>query len=115
MYNSNGKTENSFLYSLEALQVGMLSPSRWSLFQEFSYDISPLTRGSLFGILNPDDLSYIVVPSVYWSFATNWQLLGIIFIGGGGEFSDFGILGQYNLTEFGYTPNAIYARLKYSF
>ena len=42
LYNNNGKTENTFLFFEEALSLGMLSPARWAIYQDFSYDITPL-------------------------------------------------------------------------
>ena len=82
----------------------MLSPARWSVFQEFSYDITPLIRGSILGIFNPDDFSYIVMPSITWSVITNLDLM---------------LIGYYSygdpLSEWGDTGNAFISRLKYSF
>jgi len=104
LFNSNGKTQNTGVFQNEALQIGMLSPARWSLYQEFAYDITPLTRGTLFGIFNPDDRSYIIVPMLTHSLATNWDLLLI------------GLLAQGDpLTEFGDYGTSVYVRVKYSF
>lgn len=104
MYNSNGRTENAGIMAFQAMSAGMLSPARWSLFQEFSYDVTPLIRGSLYGIINPDDKSHIIIPSVSWSVITNLDLMGIIYISKGEE-----------LTEFGSYGTAGYLRFKYSF
>ncbi|MEJ2050409.1 MAG: hypothetical protein P8Y60_11350 [Calditrichota bacterium] len=104
LFNGNGKTRNTGVFQNEALQIGMLSPARWSLYQEFSYDITPLTRGTLFGIFNPNDKSYIIVPMLTHSLATNWDLLLI------------GLLAQGDpLTEYGDYGTSVYVRLKYSF
>lgn len=104
LFNSNGKKKNAGLFYYQAQQIGMLSPARWSLFQEFSYDITPLIRGSVFGIFNPYDKSAVVLPSITWSAATNLDLLLIGFLTSGDRFTEFG--------EFG---NSLFMRFKYSF
>ena len=104
LYNSNGKTKNIGLFNQESYQLGMLSASRWSVYLEFSYDITPLMRGSIFAIVNPNDKSYVLVPSVSYSIITNLDLylIGLFFNGN-------------DLTEFGDFGHYFYARLKYSF
>jgi hypothetical protein len=82
----------------------MLTAARWSLYQEFAYDITPLMRGTLFGIFNPDDKSYIIVPSISYSVLTNLDLLAIAFFFNGDPVTEFG--------EYGTT---LYVRFKYSF
>ncbi|RKY93732.1 MAG: hypothetical protein DRQ01_04020, partial [Ignavibacteriae bacterium] len=47
LYNNNGKTSNTFLFLPEAFKLGMLTAARWSVYQEFAYDITPLLRGTL--------------------------------------------------------------------
>ncbi|HEX9974042.1 MAG TPA: hypothetical protein VGD14_18365 [bacterium] len=104
LFNNNGKRKDAGLFQLDALEAGMLSPARWSIFQEIAYDIHPLFRGTIFGILNPDDKSSVVMPSITWSVVTNFDLL---------------VIGYYTfgdpLTEWGNWGNAIFTRLKYSF
>jgi hypothetical protein len=104
LYNSNGKQENAGLYHLEAIDADMLSPARWSIYQEFSYDINPLTRATLFGIYNPDDHSFIIVPELSRSLSNNLDLLLIGFLPSGKK-----------NTEFGVYRESINMRLKYSF
>ena len=104
MYYNAGKTENTGLYQQEALDLGMLSASRWSLYQEFSYDITPLLRGSLFGIFNPDDKSYVIVPSATYSVITNLDLYVIALLFNGDK-----------LTQYGDYGSSFYVRVKYSF
>jgi len=104
LYNNNGKTENTFIFFEEAMNIGMLSPSRWSIFQEFSYNITHLFRGSLFGIFNPDDGSYVIVPSVTYSIVANLDLLLIAQVFEGDP-----------LTEFGEFGRSFYFRLKLSY
>jgi hypothetical protein len=104
LFNNSGKIKNTFLYQQEASSLGMLSAARWSLYQEFAYDISPLIRGTIFGIFNPSDNSFIIVPSVSYSIITNLDLFVNAFFFDGNS-----------LTEFGEYGTTIYLRLKYSF
>lgn len=104
LYNSNGKTEKTGLFSMQALETNMLSAARVNFFQEFSYDITPLLRGSIFGLYNPHDNSSIIVPSITWSVITNLDFTLL------GYFSD----GKLN-TEYGDAGNLLFVRFKYSF
>jgi hypothetical protein len=104
LYNSAGVTRDAGAFAHQAQMLGLLSPARWSLFGEVSYDISPLIRGSVFAIHNPVDHSNVLVPSIAWSLVTNLDLtvLGLIFRG-------------EPLTEFGGYGTSGYVRLKWSF
>lgn len=104
LYNSAGKTGNAGSYWEEALSAGMLSPARWSIYQEVAYDITPLTRATLFGIFNPSDHSTIIVPMLTHSLTTNLDLLLI------GQFAN----GDSN-SEYGDYGKVFTLRLKYSF
>ncbi len=104
LYNSNGKIKNAGLFYQEALQVGMLSPARWSIFQEFSCDITPLVRGSIFGIFNLDDKSYVIVPQLTWSVITDLDFTLLGFLTSGTHFTEWGDYGT-----------SVFTRLKYSF
>lgn len=104
LYNTIGTKDYAGLYIQESAELGLLSPSRFLFFQEFSYNISPLSRISIFGILNPDDNSFVIVPSVSYSVITNLDLyvVSLIFEGN-------------NLTQYGNYGNSVYTRIKYSF
>lgn len=104
LYNTIGTKDYAGLYIQESAELGLLSPSRFLFFQEFSYNISPLSRISIFGILNPDDNSFAIVPSVSYSVITNLDLyiVALIFEGN-------------NLTQYGNYGNSVYTRIKYSF
>ena len=104
LYNSNGKKENAGLFQQEAIDAGMLSPARWSIYQEFAYDITPLNRATLFGMYNPDDHSSIIVPMLSRSLNSNLDLLLIGFLPSGEQNTEFGVYGK-----------SINLRLKYSF
>lgn len=104
LFNSNGKTKNVGLFYWQALQAGMLSPSRWSVFQEISYDITPLLRCGTFAIFNPIDKSSVIVPQLTWSMATNLDLTLIGFFTSGKHFTEWGDFGR-----------SAFLRIKYSF
>ena len=92
------------LNAARASRLGLLSPARWSLFQEFSYDISPLVRGGVFAIYNPSDRSSVVFPSATWSVITDLDLsiFALFFSGDPG-------------TEYGQGGSAVVVRLKWSY
>ena len=104
LYNNIGVTKNTLLYQPAAGSLGLLTAARWSIYQEFSYDITPLLRGSIFGIYNPNDYSYVIVPSLSYSVITNLDLYLISFFFEGNP-----------LTEYGDYGTTYYVRLKYSF
>ncbi len=104
LFNSNGKDKDAGAFVNQAHEAGMLSPARWSIYQEFAYDITPLTRATLFGIFNPVDHSSIIVPMVTQSLTTNLDLLLI------GQFA----AGDHS-SEFGQDGKSVTLRLKYSF
>jgi hypothetical protein len=104
LFNGNGAAENAGLRWAQALARGQHSPARWSIYQEVAGDISALVRGSIFGLANPDDGSFILVPSLTWSIATNWDLLLIALISSGRA-----------QTEFSSTGSSPFARGKWSF
>ncbi|NOX89041.1 MAG: hypothetical protein GXO77_08445 [Calditrichaeota bacterium] len=104
LYNRNGRTRNAGFYQLQAAKADMLTPAKWSLFQEFAYDFHPLVRGDVFVFYNPDDRSGLIAPSVSWSVFTNVDLYLIGFVIRGKSSSEFGAMG-----------NAGFLRLKYSF
>ncbi len=104
LFNELGVTKNSALRSFEILQTGELSPSRHSLFQELTYDLTPLLRVNYFILFNPSDHSQISVPSLQYSLSDNWGLYVLAFLSSGKTNSEFG----------GY-PAQYFLRLKYSF
>jgi hypothetical protein len=94
LYNGDGVTENAGLRWSTAISRLQLSPARWSLYGEVAGDFSPLLRGSLYGIVNPLDGSFIVVPSLAWSVSTNWDLLLIGLFPAGETLSEYGAFGS---------------------
>jgi len=104
LYNNIGVTSNTLLYQPSASSIGLLTAARWNLYQEFSYDITPLLRGTVFGIFNPNDKSYVIVPSISYSLFTNLDLYLISFLFEGEPLTQYG---DYGITY--------YVRFKYSF
>ncbi|BDQ03360.1 hypothetical protein [Ignavibacterium sp.] len=104
LFNNIGVKKFSGIFIKEASETGMLSPARLSVFQEFSYNISPLVRASIFGIFNPNDKSKVIVPSISYSIITNLDLYLIALIFKGDQFTQFGDYGT-----------SVFARIKYSF
>jgi hypothetical protein len=104
LYNSEGVVSDAALSRTRAQILGLLSPARWSVYQELSFNVSPLVHAGLFAILNPTDRSFVVVPSTTWSVVTNFDLtlLALFFNG------DL-------LTEYGQLGTALYIRGKWSF
>lgn len=108
LYNSAGATDSvgvrsNYLLSNE-LSVKNLSFSRWSLFVQGSYPLSPLVSADIAGIINPIDGSFFVSPSFRYSLADNVELslMGQLFAGD-------------PTTEFGEYGQLFYLRLKVSF
>lgn len=104
LFNSNGKTDNAGDYTYQALEAGLLSPSRLSFFQEFSYNLTPLWRTSLFAIINMDDQSWILVPNVTWSARDNLDMTLTGYLADGTATSEWGVIN-----------NTLVWRMKYSF
>jgi hypothetical protein len=75
---------------LQSFMRGNLTPGRASVFGEVAKDLSPLWRADLVGILNPNDKSFYIGPSLRWSAVTNLDLtfLGLLF--GGDDGTEFG-------------------------
>lgn len=104
MFNDQGVTKNTSVFLPVSLSLGLLSPARWSLFQELSFDVHPLVRVSGFIIYNPTDRSSAIVPSASWSVIENFDvsLFGLIFSGD-------------PLTEYGGYGQSVFIRGEYSF
>ena len=104
LYNDRGVTSHAALSLPLMRSLNLLSPARWSLFQEFSYELHPLIHVSTFGIYNPSDKSSVFVPSTTWSVFKNFDisLFGLLFFGD-------------PLTEYGDAGTSLVLRGKYSF
>jgi len=104
LYNNQGATANATLFLPASFSLGLLSPARWSVFQELSFDVHPLVRVSGFIIYNPNDNSSVVVPSASWSISENVDASFYGLISSGTPMSEFGSYGT-----------SIFVRGKYSF
>jgi hypothetical protein len=104
LFNNYGVKEDGGPYFYQALAAGIYSPACWSLFQEVSYDITPLLRGSFFLMYNPYDFSALIAPSLSYSLTTNIELLFMGYLTAGSDVTEFGSFGNY-----------LFTRLKYSF
>ncbi|MEW5799221.1 MAG: hypothetical protein AB1728_09465 [Bacteroidota bacterium] len=104
LFNNQGVTGNAASFLPVSLSLGLLSPARWSLFQELSFNVHPLARISGFVIYNPNDGSSVLVPSASWSVIENVDVsfFGLIFSGDA-------------LTEYGEYGRSLFLRGKYSF
>lgn len=108
IYNSDGTTGKAFLGNNviidRDISAKTLTPSRMEIFGEVAYQISPLIRGTVAGIINPYDGSAFVGPSVDISLTDNIGLLLIGQLFAGEERTEYGNYGQL-----------LYGRLKWSF
>jgi hypothetical protein len=108
LYNSAGTTGPAGWGTALALTVDIsaknFTRARHSLFAEVAYPVTPLVRASLASILNPNDLSGFIGPSVDISLSDNLSLflIGQLFWGD-------------HQTEFGDNGTLIYGRLKWNF
>ncbi len=104
LYNHAGLTQHLAYYQAQLQALNRLSIAKWSLFQQFSYDLHPLVKLDVFALINPNDHSWIAAPSLAWSVTTNLDFYWIAFISQGMSDSEFGAIGK-----------ATFVRLKYSF
>ncbi len=88
----------------EIIDRDFLSPSKLSLFNEIRFQPTPLLSISGIGILNPNDNSFFIGPSLTWSVITNADLsvTGLLFEGEAE-------------TEFGDSGDMFLLKLRYSF
>ncbi len=107
LFNSDGKVGKAQsvnnLFNLD-YSAKNLSPSKYSVFSQIQYPITPLTNASLATIFNPTDGSFFLSPSVEFSLNEDVYLFvsGQIFIGE--TLSEWGDYGQF-----------YYFRLKWNF
>lgn len=107
LFNSNGtsgKAGQIQLMGNNELSPKMLSRGKVSLFGQVSYNITPLVTANFSTIMNPDDLSAFISPSVSISLSDNFAFsaFGQFFIGSVGS-------------EYGHIGQIAYLRFKYSF
>ncbi len=108
LYNSAGTTGpagwGTALFLTVDISAKNFTRARHSLFAETAYPISPLIRGSVAAIFNPNDKSGFAGPSVDFSLTDNLSLFLIAQVFWGDH-----------LTEFGDNGILVYWRLKWNF
>lgn len=108
IYNSEGSKEAIFNPNLitfnSNLSVKTLTLSRAELFAQAAYQLSPLMRANIAGIINPFDGSFFVGPSVDVSLSDNVGFLvtSQLFFGD-------------DMTQYGNIGSLVYGRLKWNF
>ncbi len=107
IYNSKGTTGPAgmgAMFFLGNLSPKTLTLSKLDMFVELSYPISPLIKADVSTIVNPNDKSYFIGPSVDFNLTDNL---------------DFLIMGQLfwgkKKTEFGDYGQMYYVHIKWSF
>jgi hypothetical protein len=90
LYGSEGVTGTAAEARARAELLGLLSPARWSLYQEAAIDVSALVRATTFVVFNPSDQSFVLVPSATWSVVTNVDLALFVLLFSGAEGTEFG-------------------------
>ena len=107
LYNSSGATQNIGTFSdlfQNNYSAKNLSPSRYSLFTEVSYPITPLITADFSTIINPIDGSFYMAPYVNFSLTENIYLLTAAQFFRGSRGTEWGDYGRF-----------YYLRLKWNF
>ncbi|MEJ5305756.1 MAG: hypothetical protein WHV63_07390 [Ignavibacteria bacterium] len=104
LYNNIGKTKSIGIYALDALKIGLLSPSKLNLFYQAGYNLSALSRIDLIALHNPYDQSFVLLPTFSYSLLENLDLSVVSLYFNGRDFA------EYSPTGF-----MFFSRLKYSF
>lgn len=108
LYSSNGTTGpagwGSAFFVIQDVTPKTFTLAKYSIFGQISYPFTPLIRGDISSIFNPNDKSIFIGPNLDFSLSDNISLLLMsqIFLGDPG-------------TEFGYNSSLFYLRLKWSF
>lgn len=104
LYNNIGKEKNAGLFRNDALELGLLSPSKLNLFYQVGYNLSPLSRIDVISLHNIYDNSFVVLSTLSYNLMENLDLslIGIYF---NGEIGD----------EYSPSGKMIFLRIKYSF
>jgi hypothetical protein len=105
LFNSQDSIQSKGL-SLFDLNLGVknMSLSKYAVFLQASYPVTPLFTASATSIINANDGSFYIGPTVTWSISNNIELL----------FTGQLFFGDSN-TEYGDTGKAVFARMKWAF
>ncbi|MDA3865949.1 MAG: hypothetical protein PF489_04275 [Salinivirgaceae bacterium] len=106
LHNSAGKKQNAgalSVFSNEELSPKNLSRGRFNIFYQISYNISPLVTTGVSAILNPDDMSAFISPTVNVFVSNNMSvsLMGQFFYGS--KQTEFGNIGKMGVLRFKYS------------
>lgn len=105
-YSSAGEDQLNFLSTAQffTLSAKQLLPFKYSAFLQVSKQINPLLSCSLSNIYSPSNNTWVMVPSLQYSVADNWEIT---------------LLGQSFFADvsrvYRSLSNSIYLRLKWSF
>ncbi len=103
LYNSAGATENinwnGGLFNGK-YNAKNLSPSRFSIFAEVSYSVTPLIKIDVSTIFNPLDYSYFLNPYIDFSLSDNTDLLLLCQFFMGESNTEWGDLGAFYYAQF---------------
>ncbi|MFP4165312.1 MAG: hypothetical protein ACLFVE_15170 [Chitinispirillaceae bacterium] len=102
-FGGEGRLNPLFL-SNQDFSAKNLTPAKYLVYGSFAYPFTPLTRGSVSAIVNPEDYSFYISPSLTWSLSNNIEALFIaqLFYGEEGD-------------VYGSTPNLAGVRVRWSF
>ncbi|HSQ29659.1 MAG TPA: hypothetical protein VLN49_07415 [Gemmatimonadaceae bacterium] len=103
-YNGQG-TSDAVHYDVAGVLAGrVLNVARWYGGVGASYQVTPLVKASVYGVLNADDRSGVVWPRVEWSARSDVDLVAGFqrFVGGAG-------------TEYGRMSNLLHAEVRLFF
>ncbi len=103
MFNNIGKEKNIGMYSFDAYEIGMLSASKWSLFYQIGYNISPLTRFDFMILHNPIDNSFVLFPIINHSPLENLDITIVSILFKGDRFDEFNPSGKMFFLRFKYS------------
>ncbi len=105
LFNSNGKSGKAGgigIFSSEELSPKTLSRGKVNVFGQITYNITPLIKGGISTIMNPQDLSAFISPSMSISISDNFDLSGIGQLFFGKQSTEFGKIGQIAYLRFKY-------------
>jgi hypothetical protein len=106
LFNSSGKSGKPGQIQLlgeNELSPKMLSRGKWNLFSQASINVTPLITASLSTIMNPDDMSVFISPSVTFSISDNFSFSAFGQFFSGSINSEYGQIGQIGYFRFKYS------------
>lgn len=104
LYNSSADNASGSIGDLSYgnLNAKNLMPYEYSGFLQLAKEINPIFKGSLSTIYSPTNHSVIVIPSLDYSLATNWEL-------------NFTVQSFFEFENYQTLGNSLFVRLRWSF